>query len=94
MTFDESIRNSENPIPVIVTSTRPEKVKVDRTRNKQNLITIRRDNKLIEAVNLPIVVALNPRSLYNKKNEFSTLIDQTEAGICSVSETWDRSHQT
>ena len=54
--------------------------------------TIRRNNKLIEAINLPKVITLNPRSLYNKKKQFCTLIDQTEADICFVSETWDRSH--
>ena len=43
---------------------------------------------------MPIVVNLNPRSLYNKQEEFRTMIDQTEAGVCCVSETWDRSHVT
>ena len=35
---------------------------------------------------------LNPRSLYNKADEFRTLVDQSEAGIVCVSETWDRSN--
>ena len=49
-------------------------------------------NKLFEASDLPIVVNLNPRSLYNKQNEFRTMIEQTEAGVCCVSETWGRSN--
>ena len=92
--FNDLTENCENTIPVYISNNRPEKVKVHRTQNKKNLVTIKRNNKLIEAANLPTIVMLNPRSLYNKKNEFSTLIEQTEAGLCFVSETWDRSHQT
>ena len=62
------------------------------TRLRSNLITVKRSNKLLEATNVPVVVNLNPRSLYNKQDEFRTMIEQTEAGICCVSETWDRSH--
>ena len=39
------------------------------------------------------MVNLNPRSLYNKQEEFCTMIEQTEAGVCCVSESWDRSHE-
>ena len=55
-------------------------------QNHRNLVRIKRSNKLLEATALPIVVTLNPRSLYNKHQNFHTLIDQTEAGICFVSE--------
>ena len=60
--------------------------------SKQNLIRIKRNNKITEAGNLPIVVNLNPRSLYNKADEFKTLISQTDASLCLISESWDRSH--
>ena len=59
---------------------------------KRNLVTIKRSRKVVEASVLPVVLNINPRSLYNKKNEFCTLIEQTDAGICCVSESWDRSH--
>ena len=59
---------------------------------KRNLITIKRNNKVVEASRLPVVLNLNPRSLYNKTAEFGTLIEQTDAGVCCISETWDRSH--
>ena len=61
---------------------------------KRNLITVKRSNKVLEASTLPVVVNLNPRSLYNKQSEFRTMIEQTEAGVCTVSESWDRSHVT
>ena len=38
------------------------------------------------------MITLNPRSLYNKQSNFCTLIEQTEADLCFVSESWDRSH--
>lgn len=46
-------------------------------QNHDDLITIKRCNKLLEAANLPVIVTVNPRSLYNKQAEFRTLIEQT-----------------
>ena len=95
ISFDESILDVSsdiNIIPVIINN-RPEKIltKSDRGSNLRNLVTLRRNNKLVEASRLPVVVNLNPRSLYNKKDEFRILIEQSEASICCISETWDRS---
>ena len=94
--MDESIcENSpyNETIPVII-SNRNEITSETNLRgsNLKNLVTVKRNNKLIEASHLPVVVNLNPRSLYNKTEEFKTLIEQSEAGICCVSETWNRSH--
>ena len=33
---------------------------------------------------------INPRSIYNKSDEFSVLIDQYEADVICLSETWER----
>ena len=59
---------------------------------KGNLKTLKRNNKISEASNLPIVLNLNPCSLYQKLDEFQTLIEQTDPGVCCISESWDRSH--
>ena len=59
---------------------------------KRNLLTIKQSRKVVEASVLPVVLNLNPRSLYNKKEQLCTLVEQTEAGICCISESWDRSH--
>ena len=82
-------------ISVQITYDRPDKPSYSGKPIKKgmnNLVTIKRSNKLLEASSLPVVVNLNPRSLYNKQEEFRTMIEQTEAGVCCVSETWDRSH--
>ena len=81
-------------IPVHI-SDRPNSLQNNiRRSDPTNLIRIRRHDKLIEASRLPVVINLNPRSLYNKLDEFRTLIEQTEAGVCCISETWDRTHTT
>ena len=86
--------NPENfNISVHISSRSTKKVNFASTINSSNLITIRRCDKLIEAANLPTVITLNPRSLYNKREEFATLVDQVEAKVCFVSETWERSHK-
>ena len=62
------------PISVDITHDRPDQpnysIKPGNSR-KRNLITIKRSNKLLEASNLPTVINLNPRSLYNKQNELA-----------------------
>ena len=96
ISFSETLSDSECPkdssfIPVLVTQRLHSSEKL-RGCVKNNLKCIKRSKKLLEASRLPVIVTLNPRSLYKKKNEFQTLMEQTEAGICCVSETWDRSH--
>ena len=92
----ELLENDNCPISVHINFDRSDKPSyINRPINedrKRNLITIKRSNKLLEASSLPVVVNLNPRSLYNKQEEFRTMIEQTEAGVCCISETWDRSH--
>ena len=76
-------------IPVII-SARLEKPANNRKANKMNNITIKRNNKLLTAVQLPVVVNVNPRSLYGKSEDFCTMMEQLEVGICCISESWDR----
>ena len=64
----------------------------DRKADKRNNIRIRRSNKLLTAVQLPVVVNLNPRSIYNKAAEFKTMMEQLEVGVCTMSESWDRDY--
>ena len=52
--------------------------------------TVKRSNRILEATNLPLFLLLNPRSIYNKKNEFWTMMEQMEVDICAISESWNR----
>ena len=52
-------------------------------------------NKLVDdALHLPLVINLNPRSVYNKVEEFKTMIEQMECGLCFISESWDRADKS
>ena len=53
-------------------------------------VTIKRSNRILEATNLPSMLILNPRSIYNKENEFWIMMEQLETDICYMSESWDR----
>ena len=91
------VDDSENskPISTILTIDRPDVPSYQHKPlkyQKQNLVTVKRNNKVVEASRLPVVLNHNPRSLYNKAEEFCTLIEQTEAGVCCISESWDRLH--
>ena len=63
-------------------------------RRIQNLKVIKRDNKVIQALNLPTICNLNPRSVYNKTNEFHTFVEQEEIDLLFMSESWEREHLT
>ena len=54
---------------------------------------IKRSNLLLRAIDLPSVMNINPRSVYNKANEFLTLVEQYETDLIFMSETWDRINQ-
>ena len=61
-----------------------------RKADMKNNVRIIRSNKLLTAVELPVVVNLNPRSIYNKADEFKIMMEQLDVGICFMSESWDR----
>ena len=74
-----------------------QKFREERKKNKvkfQNLITVKRSNNVFEALNLPAVLNLNPRSIYNKVNEFVTFVDEEEIDLVCMSESWEREYLT
>ena len=54
------------------------------------LKTIPRSNKLVQALQLPKVINLNPRSIYNKVNEFCVYVEEEEVDIIFMSESHER----
>lgn len=57
---------------------------------KSNLTTICRSNKAVQALNLPIVININPRSLNNKVESFKTYIVEEEIDLAFISESHER----
>ena len=41
------------------------------------------------ALNLPIICNINPRSLYNKVDEFCTFVESNYIDVVFISETWE-----
>ena len=51
---------------------------------------LKRNNTVLQAIDLPIVMNINPRSIYNKADEFKILLEQYEADVVTISESWER----
>ena len=62
--------------------------------NLKNLIVIKRSNKPIEALHLPVIANINPRSVYNKIKEFHSFVEQEEIYVIFMSESWEREEKT
>ena len=43
---------------------------------------------------MPTVINLNPRSVYNKIDEFHVLVKEEEADVIFMSESWERENKT
>ena len=55
---------------------------------------IKRNNKLTQALDLPTICNLNPRSVYNKVDEFHTFVEQESVDLLFMSESWERDYLT
>ena len=60
----------------------------------QNIKVIKRSEKIYQALKLPKVLNVNPRSLYNKKNEFCTFIEEESIDLACISESFERKNFT
>ena len=47
-------------------------------------------NRFNQALSLPTLCNLNPRSIYNKREEFRTLVKEEDLDIIFLSESWER----
>ena len=79
----------EYSIPVMISAQRQSKVCEFRGKSA-NIVINHRSRKVMTANQMPVVVNLNPRSIYNKKEEFRTMMEQLNVDICFMSESWDR----
>ena len=77
-----------NPIPVAKPIRR--KTQPKQHVKPRNVKTLKRSNKVIEALDLPSVINLNPRSVYNKVGEFHTLVNELAVDLVFMSESWER----
>ena len=81
--------NETNPIPVHISANRSSRSE-PADRGKPVRVTVRRNNLMLQAINLPVVMNINPRSIYNKSEEFSLLLEQYDADVICMSESFER----
>ena len=81
--------NEGQKIPVIITQ--------NRTRTKLNSEvrvpirkTLKRNNAFLQGLELPVVLNINPRSLYNKADDMRLLLEQYSGDTIFISESWSR----
>ena len=60
----------------------------------RNLVVVKRSDKLCQALNLPKVLNLNPRSIYIKIDEFVTFVTEEDVDLICTSESWEREELT
>ena len=60
------------------------------TAQHSNLKSIKRSNRAVQALNLPTVMNINPRSAYNCPENLALLIKEHEIDAAFLSESWER----
>ena len=65
----------------------PGELNDDKRENKKDK---RRTDRFTQALSLPSLCNLNPRSIYNKKDEFHTLVKEEDLDVIFLSESWER----
>ena len=80
----EIVSDDCQKIPVLITQ------KMSYVEPKETRVpvrkTIKRNNAILKALNLPVIMNINPRSIYNKTDDFALLVDQYEADVICMSE--------
>ena len=54
----------------------------------------KKSNKIYEALYLPTLCNINPRSVYNKLDEFHTFVKEEQLDCIFMSESWERDYLT
>ena len=78
-----------NNIPVFISQNRRQPLREERQPVRK---AIKRNNLVLQSMVLPTVMNVNPCSLYQKYEEFSTIVDQYSAEVITVSESWEQEH--
>ena len=53
---------------------------------------IDKENRVEQALSLPTLCNINPRSIYNKAEEFHTLVEEEDLDVVFISESWEREY--
>ena len=89
ISISDSLIDDNNHIPVHISSSRQNSKTVSENRIPV-LKSVKRNNLILESIKLPVVMNINPRSIYNKTDDFKLLLEQYDADIVCMSESWER----
>ena len=90
-TLAEDLTNQ--PIPVHISHRNDEYLLQSKSLNDRrpyNNITIRRDNRMIEAVSLPTFSVYNMRSIWSKLTSLAEDMDERQTDLTILSEVWEK----
>ena len=65
-----------------------------RNNQSKNVKVISKSNKFMQALSLPTICNMNPRSVYNKVEEFHTFVEEEVVDLLLMSESWERDNLT
>lgn len=92
--LSKSRRNGKEIRRIDDINVRSDKNQPKNIRNRNNVKVIKRSNKLIQALDLPTICNLNPRSVYNKIDEFHNFVKEEVVDLLFMSESWEREDLT
>ena len=92
--LSKSRRNGKEIRRIDDINVRSDKNQPKNIRNRNNVKVIKRSNKLIQALDLPTICNLNPRSVYNKIDEFHNFVKEEVVDLLFMSESWVREDLT
>ena len=58
----------------------------------QEKTKLKKSSKTYQALNLPSLCNINPRSVYNKLDEFHSFVEEEELDCIFMSESWERDY--
>ena len=90
ISVSENSANEMFTIPVQISQFRNEIPTRNQKQGLPTLTTLKRNSLILQSMVLPTVINLNPRSIYNKTDELYLLIEQYEADVICISESWER----
>ena len=66
--------------------------KTNDDKSAKNVTSYKKSKKIVQALSLPTLCNINPRSIYNKIDEFHEFVKEEQVDIIFISESWEREH--
>ena len=88
MVLNSSQENGKHGKEVKTSDELIEERKVTKNMNKNNKVP----DRFVQTLDLPVLCNINPRSVYNKIDEFNEFVKEEEVDVVFLSESWEREY--